>query len=235
MASAQPPAPMRNLLGFKEPGKPGRIVVWDTAEISLGRAPENDVVVDDSDASRQHALFLRTAQGHQVKDLNTSNGTTVNGERVSEPRLLQNKDVVKIGEIQITFIQTRKDPKSLGLEIVYASQLKAFAGGGAVADPGATTLGLADPVTGKFDVGAVGDFGFAPGASAAPAPTRDLDLEFNDFVPGESKLPSATASSGTLSLHLELQGLSGDLRRTLEGLLGKTLELPPLRIRIKGE
>jgi hypothetical protein len=226
---------MRNLLGFKEPGKPGRIVVWDTAEISLGRSAENDIVVEDSDASRQHALFVRTLQGYAVKDLGTSNGTTVNGERLSEPHLLQNKDVVKVGEVQITFIQTRKDPKSLGLEIVYASQLKGFAGGAAVADPGATTLGLSDPVGGKFDVGAVGDFGFAPGASAVPQPTRDLDLEFNDFVPGESKLPSATAAAGTLSFQVELQGLSPDLRRTLEGLLGKTLDLPPLRIRIKGD
>ncbi len=234
MSSAQPPAPLRTLLGFKEPGKKGRIVVWDTEEVSLGRSPENDVVIDDSDASRRHALFLRTVQGHQVKDLGTSNGTQVNGSPLAGEVLLQNKDVVKVGEVQITFIQTRKDPGSLGLEVAYASQLKGFGGRAAAVDPGATTLGLSDPVTGQFDVGAVGDFGYAPDGSAATPETRDLDLEFNDFVPGESKLPSA-APGGALSLHLELEGLTPDLRRSLEGLLGKVIELPALRVRIKGD
>ena len=233
MSSPQPPAPLRTLLGFKEPGKKGRIVVWDTEEVSLGRSPENDVVIDDSDASRRHALFQRTVQGHQVKDLGTSNGTQVNGAPVGDGQLLQNKDVVKVGEVQITFIQTRKDPGSLGLEVAYASQLKGF-GGPMAADPGATTLGLSDPVAGQFDVGAVGDFGYAPDGSAARPETRDLDLEFADFVPGESKLPSASAAEGTLSLHLELQGLTPDLRRVLEALLGKVIELPAMRVRIKG-
>ena len=235
MANESPSSQMRTLLGFKEPGKPGRLVVWDTAEITLGRAPENDVVVDDSDASRQHALFLRTATGHQVQDLGTANGTQINGSPLTETRTLERKDVVKVGDIRITFIQTRKDPASLGLEVVYASALKGFAGGGAGVDPGATTLGLVDPVAGSFEVGAVGDFGLAPDGSAVPPEPRnlDLDLEFNDFVPGEPR--PAAASPGTLSLHLELEGLSPDLAQALGGLLGKVIELPALRVRIKAD
>lgn len=224
------PGPLRNLLGLKEPGKPGRIVVWDTAEISFGRAPGNDVVLEDSDASREHAIFVRTAQGHQVQDLGTSNGTQVNGSPVREPRLLENKDVVKIGEVQITFIQTRKDPSALGLAVDYASSLKGFTTPVAGVDPGATTLGLADPVAGSFEVGAVGDFG--AGAGGAPTATRDLDLEFNDFVPGDA-LPSA--SEGSVSLQLEIEGLTPDLARRLQGLVGKLIELPALRVRIKGD
>ena len=230
MTSPQPTAQLRTLLGFKEPDKPGRIVVWDTEEISLGRAPENDVVVEDSDASRKHALFRRTVGGHQVQDLGTANGTQVNGSPLVEAHVLSNKDVVKVGDVQITFIQTRKDPASLGLDVGFASQLKGFASG-AVSDPGATTLGLADLASGSFEVGAVGDFGLAPDGSAVPPVTRDLDLEFNDPVPGGSK-PSSV-SAGTLSLHLELEGLTPDLRRILEGLVGKVIELPALRIRIK--
>jgi hypothetical protein len=226
MTSPQAPEPLRNLLGFKEPDKPGRIVVWDTEEISLGRSSENDIVVEDSDASRRHALFLRTAEGHQVQDLGTANGTQVNGSPLGDPHQLQNKDVVKVGEIQITFIQTRKDPATLGLEVSYASQLKGFAGGAPGGDPGATTLGLGDAADGNFDVGAVGDYGHQPDGGAAVPQTRDLDLEFNDAAPG--------ASSGTVSVTLELEGLTPDLRQTVESLIGKVIELPALRVRIKG-
>ena len=225
--SAAPAGAMRTLLGLKEPGKQARIVVWDTAEVSLGRAPENDVVVEDSDASRQHALFVRSAEGHQVQDLGTSNGTQVNGVPIAGQHLLQNKDAVKIGDVEITFIQTRKDPASLGLPVDFASALKGFTTPAAGVDPGATTLGLAMPASGEFEVDAVGSFD-----PNEPAPTRDLDLEFNDFVPGEA-LPSA--GSDTLSFQVELEGLTPELAQALRSLFGKQIELPALKLRLKSD
>ena len=233
MTSPQPPAPLRTLLGIKESDRPGRIVVWDTEEISLGRAPENDVVIEDSDASRKHALFRRSLDGHHVQDVGTSNGTQLNGSPLTEPHTLANKDVVKVGDLQITFIQTRKDPSSLGLEVVFASQLKGFSKGAEGQDPGATTLGVGELAPGQFEVGAVGDFGYAADGSAAPPVTRDLDLEFNDS--SASGLQPSADPQGTLSLHLELEGLTPDLRRSLEGLLGKGSERPARRVRIKTE
>ena len=220
------------VLGISEPNKPSRVVIWDTAEISFGRSAENDVMVDDSDASRKHALFLRSSAGYQVQDLATSNGTFVNDARIEEPHTLANKDVVKICEMQIRFVETRKDPQSLGLEVAYASQLKGFGKGLAKnVDPSATTLGLGDPVSGPFEVGAVGDF--ATDANAAP---RDLDLEFADFGPkGSPAATSAPAAAGTVTLQLELEGLTPDLARKLEALFGKTIELPALRIRVRSD
>jgi len=229
------------VLGVSEPGKPGRIVIWDTSEVTLGRSPENDVMVDDTDASRKHALFVRSSVGYQIQDLGTSNGTFVNGERIIEPHTLSNKDVVKICELQIQFIETRKDPSGLGLEVAYASQLKGFASGPSPsADPGTTTLGLLDPVSGPFTVGAVNDYK-APAAPAAPtAPTasaepKDLDLEFAEFGPGGPGSPSPANADGRVSLHLELEGLSPDLQRTLESLFGKVIDLPAMRVRIKSD
>jgi predicted component of type VI protein secretion system len=227
---SNPQAVLRTLLGFKEPGRPGRIVVWDTAEVSLGRAPENDVVIEDSDASRQHALLFRSAQGHMLKDLGTSNGTRVNEAPIAGPVLLQNKDVIGIGEVQVTFIQTRKDPASLGLAVVHASELKGFTTPAKGADPGATTLGLSPGETGTFSVGSVGDFALDP--VAGPAATRDLDLEFNDHVPAKSPMP-AGKTGPALSLTLEIGGLTPDLQRSLQALFGKVIELPSLRVRIK--
>jgi serine/threonine protein kinase len=45
--------------------------------------------------------------------------------------------------------------------------------------------------------------------------------------------PARQSGQSALSLQLEIEGLSGELRRALEGLLGKVIELPPLRIRVK--
>jgi len=220
------------VLGIAEPGKPSRIVIWDTAEISFGRSPENDVMVDDTDASRKHALFLRSSAGYQVHDLGTANGTFVNEERIGDPHTLVNKDVIKICEMQIRFVETRKDPSSLGLEVAYSSQLKGFAAGvSANADPSATTIGLGDPISGPLEIGAVGDF-----EPVAQGTTRDLDLEFADYEPRGSASPSRKASAtGTVSLQLEIEGLTPDLARTVEALFGKTIELPNLRLRIKSD
>lgn len=220
------------VLGLSEPGKPGRIIIWDTAEITFGRSPENDVMVDDTDASRKHALFVRTAAGYQIQDLGTSNGTFVNDVRLIEDHTLANKDVVKMCEMQVRFIETRKDPSSLGLEVSYASQLKGFAAGPApTADPGATTLGLGAPVAGPFNIGAVNDF--TP--QQAQAEPKDLDLEFAEFGPGGPGAATASDADGRLSLHLELEGLSPDLQRMLESLFGKVIDLPAMRVRIKAD
>jgi hypothetical protein len=221
--------PLRTMLGCKQPGSEGRIVVWDTDELTVGRAPENDIVVDDTDCSRQHAIFSCGPEGFVLRDLGTANGTSVNKTPVAE-HVLENKDVIRVGELQLTFIQTRKDPAALGLEVVFASQLKGFANEIASQDPEATTLGLLDEAQGQFEVGAVG--GFQAGENVPGGEPRNLDLEFNDFEPGGT-LPSAQPG-GVFELTLELEGLSADLRRMLEGLLGKTLDLPQLRVRIKG-
>jgi hypothetical protein len=222
-------ASKRTLLGLKEPGTAGRIVVWDTEEITVGRAPESDLVLEDIDASRHHVRFRRGVAGYEVQDLDTSNGTTVNKRPLTEPHVLQNKDVVRIGELQITFIETGKDPSALGLEVVYASQLKGFAGGPAGGDPGATTLGLTEQAADAFSVGSVGDFGHEPDPAQ---PAKNLDLEFEDFVPG-GMLPGPGGAAGTLTLQLEIEGLTPDLRALLSAFAGKVIELPPLRLRIK--
>jgi predicted component of type VI protein secretion system len=214
------------VLGVSEPNKPGRVVIWDTADITLGRSPENDLMVDDTDASRKHAVFRRSSAGFHIEDLGTSNGTLVNDQRIVEPHTLANKDVVKICEMQIRYIETRKDPSTLGLEVAYASQLKGFhAGLAPTSDPSATTLGLGDPVAGPFNIGAVNDF--------VPEQPKDLDLEIGDFGEGFPAAPPEPAKSGALSIHLEVDGLSPDLRQTLEALFGKVIELPAMRVRIK--
>lgn len=52
-------------------------------EIRLGRAPENDLVIDDGTLSRAHLVFRRDGGAWSVRDAGSSNGTRVDGVRIA--------------------------------------------------------------------------------------------------------------------------------------------------------
>ena len=66
--------------------------------LRVGRTPENNVVLNDEKVSRNHATLW--AQGDQlyIRDENSTNGTWVNGERITAPKVLQAGDQVRIGD-----------------------------------------------------------------------------------------------------------------------------------------
>jgi FHA domain/zinc-ribbon domain len=71
---------------------------------TVGRQKGNDLVLDDVTVSRHHALFTITASGRvTVRDLNSLNGTYVNGSRVEEVTL-RTYDEVQIGKFKLTFV-----------------------------------------------------------------------------------------------------------------------------------
>jgi FHA domain len=63
---------------------------------SIGRTPDNQIVVPIREVSRRHAEIVLTEGGYMVKDLGSPNGTFVNGERISEHRL-QDEDRIAMG------------------------------------------------------------------------------------------------------------------------------------------
>ncbi|MFQ5858115.1 MAG: FHA domain-containing protein [Anaerolineae bacterium] len=76
----------------------------DQPRVTLGRADDNDVVVDDTYASRMHAEVVREGHRFVVRDLDSTNGTFVNGRRLTAPHLLSHSDEVRIGGARFTFI-----------------------------------------------------------------------------------------------------------------------------------
>lgn len=69
---------------------------------TIGRETSGDVVVSDDEASRQHAR-LRFENGKFILfDLGSANGTQVNGEEIQKT-LLEDGDIVRIGETELTF------------------------------------------------------------------------------------------------------------------------------------
>lgn len=70
---------------------------------STGRHEASDILLDDVSVSRHHAIFTRTASGRiTLRDLNSLNGTYVNGERVEETAL-HSADEVQIGKFKLVF------------------------------------------------------------------------------------------------------------------------------------
>jgi len=84
-AAVAPVAPA--LGGNVRMGRPTGIYRTDRPRIRIGRAPDNDVVVDDILVSRYHAELLVTPGGYEIIDLGSHNGTFVDGQRVDRARV----------------------------------------------------------------------------------------------------------------------------------------------------
>jgi pSer/pThr/pTyr-binding forkhead associated (FHA) protein len=94
----------------------GRLVVMQSPELAEGTSIEigRDLVAGrdenleiplgaDGYASGRHARFARGQEGDVVEDLHSTNGTYVNGDRVTGMRRLVAGDVVTIGQTQLTY------------------------------------------------------------------------------------------------------------------------------------
>ncbi len=76
----------------------------DSAGISIGRGGQNDVRLDaDEFASASHARVEPRRDGVWIEDVGSTNGTYVNGIRLSRPRKLDPGDLVRVGETELRF------------------------------------------------------------------------------------------------------------------------------------
>ena len=76
----------------------------DSATVTAGRAPQNDLALDGDDfASASHARFEPRRDGVWVVDQGSTNGTFVNGKRLSGPQRLKLGDVIRIGQTDLRF------------------------------------------------------------------------------------------------------------------------------------
>ncbi len=78
--------------------------VLDSAGISIGRGSPNEVQLDgDEFASAKHARVEPRRDGIWIEDVGSTNGTFVNGVRLSRPRKLAAGDLVRVGETDLRF------------------------------------------------------------------------------------------------------------------------------------
>ncbi len=93
----------------------GSTFLLDRELTTLGREPDNDIVIDAQWVSRRHCEIRKGGDGFEVADRGSHNGTLVNGVPIKE-RLLRGGDRVALGGTSFLFLDGESDP-SPGLEL----------------------------------------------------------------------------------------------------------------------
>ncbi len=73
------------------------------SRVTIGRSRESDIFLPDQWLSRHHAEILQRPDGFYVLDLQSKNGTLLNGQPVKDERRLREGDVITLGEHSLTF------------------------------------------------------------------------------------------------------------------------------------
>ena len=72
---------------------------------AIGREAGNDLVIEDAQISRHHARLTRQGNSYLIEDLGSTNGTFVNGSRVTEPTLLNNGDMLGLADTVVLAVE----------------------------------------------------------------------------------------------------------------------------------
>jgi ABC-type multidrug transport system ATPase subunit/pSer/pThr/pTyr-binding forkhead associated (FHA) protein len=99
-SAAQAPAPVAGTIHM------GATALGMETSLLIGRNPQADIPLEGPVVSWHHARLDRTPQGHVLTDLNSTNGTFVNGQRLVRPHPLQQGDVVQIGPFKLVYEPT---------------------------------------------------------------------------------------------------------------------------------
>src|SRR5437867_6924604 len=82
------------------------------AEVIVGRATDCQWIITSGAVSRRHARLVRHGREVTIEDLGSSNGTFVNGERLSVPRELHDQDRLQLGAVEILFVIPPDEPSA---------------------------------------------------------------------------------------------------------------------------
>jgi pSer/pThr/pTyr-binding forkhead associated (FHA) protein len=152
-----------------------REIPLQTAVTSLGRASDNTVAVPgDSNVSRYHAEIERRGDDFYLIDLGSSNGTTVNGEKLGGERLLNAGDLIVLGG---------------------SAKMEFGPNGASVAPSGADELSANLP----SGTGMTGDLSHAAGDLASQA-ERDALMQVQHAVVADGAAAASSSGSGPVIL-----------------------------------
>lgn len=72
--------------------------------ISLGRRGDNDIIIKDPYISKDHFQIVHDEDNYYLEDLNSANGTYVNGNKILDVVKLEDGDIIKVGQIEFLFV-----------------------------------------------------------------------------------------------------------------------------------
>ncbi len=81
----------------------GGFIRCTAAATRIGRLPDNDIVLDDANVSRHHAVIIDTGTSFVITDLRSANGVDVGGERIRGTATLADGDRIRICDHEFTF------------------------------------------------------------------------------------------------------------------------------------
>jgi pSer/pThr/pTyr-binding forkhead associated (FHA) protein len=95
----------------------------DQDEIIIGRDSGNDIQIDNVAVSREHARIIRGPNYYLIEDLNSTNGTFVNGKKINK-KFLQEVDEISIGKHSLQIVledppAIMKERKVKGIDTTY--------------------------------------------------------------------------------------------------------------------
>jgi pSer/pThr/pTyr-binding forkhead associated (FHA) protein len=177
--------------------------------VTIGRRPENDIVIDHKAVSGVHAAIITIVNDVFLEDLNSTNGTWVNGNAVKK-HFLQNGDVIELGKYQLQFSSDNASHARIVGRMERTGSYPAY-GFGEVPAPQVAAKPLSD-------LSAV--FAELPAAPAAPAPAApDFPAELAaDLNPISRPLHDVVSNIAPLPKQGVLQVLNGPR-------LGKEIQL----------
>ena len=79
----------------------------DKERITIGRRPSNQIHIDNLAVSGEHAVIVTIGNDSFLEDLNSTNGTMVNGEAIKK-HVLQHDDVIEFGKYQLRYVNEKQ-------------------------------------------------------------------------------------------------------------------------------
>ncbi|MCI0749020.1 MAG: FHA domain-containing protein [Nevskiales bacterium] len=196
---------------------------------TIGRASDNDIPLSDKAVSGHHAVIITAQQGSFLEDLDSTNGTLVNGRQVAK-HPLSNNDVISIGRNTLKYQdEGKKDEDDFEKTMVistgqfgaaFQAKMQKVAAGTPVAAsaPGAAAAAPATPTVAKLKVAS------GPNAGKELVLTKALTTLGR---PGEQVAAITRRADGYYILHVGGQEGGGSKRPVVNG---REIDLQPVKL-----
>ena len=170
-------------------------------EWTLGRSRDCEIVLNDPNVSRRHALVKKDWSGYTIEDLGSKNGVLVNDKLIQKPRRLKDRDEVVIGPMKLLYIDpdaalmdALKDVPGFEMEEPDAAEAASVGSEAGSAEGSKEGGGEGDPTQGGSAEDAT-EGGAAPAVAAAPVSMADDEPDLTVIDPDllqpapQSKMP----------------------------------------------
>ncbi|MBL8164390.1 MAG: FHA domain-containing protein [Anaerolineae bacterium] len=164
--------------------QPNQVYELDKDIITLGRDITNNITINDPEVSRHHMRLTRGAGGFTLEDLGSTNGTFVNGQRLTGAKPLSNGDMIGLGEtvtLQYELVRAMSAGVGTGMPEVMPTSP-----GPAARQPAAAPMNVApqmQPQTPQQQPA----YDYAPQQSYTPTPPPSTGYDYDPYAVREEE------------------------------------------------